>query len=611
MTRQRLVSITLVAFSLVAAVVVTVVVVRGIGAIRRDRLLEYTLRQVDTRLADREWEGAAQLLDSFSGEDLNADQWRQVLRRAWVVTGNVPDWAGFRGLAADAAAQHPRNAELVVLHIYAQHRAGAAVSHTAVPKGARYDALRGTLFLRSRTEGEPGTAPTTEDTAHETSDVDEDIRDRGELAISDDTVGAVVDAALVQSAESLSAAYEASRDSRFAVDAALVHLRAGRTARAREETALRREGVSARFRAKVALSAADFADAAQMLADVEPSQGTGAPQRTVGEDVRLLRGDALLGLGDAGGAERLYREVPRGDWTPEAFQNVAYLLRVRGGDPEQVLRDGVSRWPEDPELARALAVEVIDERPEEARRLLDRFAEDVPLVRLSSLLLFDELTTPERVRGTLWTMYKEAARGASPRGSSPRGSAAGFPAGSSSARASLSGEAVGAYLAWYLAGIGDWDDLASLVSENDAEWARFYQGVLAVRSGRREEALSAFAETDAGGIRVAARYNEGRLALALGELERAEGALSEAREALSRRAQDGDRDRTISRVLLELGRFHLLKGREETGYRMLSQALRFNPGNATARNLLEEGSFSGIPRREGTSDDTTQESQAD
>ena len=609
MTRQRLVSIALVAFGLVAAVVVTVVVVRGIGAIRRDRLLEYTFRQVDSRVGDREWEAAAQLLDDFAGVNLNAEQWRQVLRRAWVVTENTTDWAGFRRLAAGAAGQHPRNAELGVLDIYARHRAGNLVSHTAVPAGARFDALRGTLFLRTRTAGGP-TATARADAA---GTGDKDVRDRGEISIADDSVRPLLDAALVPSAENLGAAYEASRDPRFAVDAALVHLRAGRTARAREETALRREGVSPRFRAKVALSAADFAGAAELLSDVEPSPDADPSQsdappggatdmeasgRDTGEDVRLLRGDALIGLGDPGGAERLYRQVPRSDWTPEAFQNVAHILRGRGGEPEVILRGGVSQWPEDPELARALAVEVIDERPEEARGVFDRFAGEVPRVRLTSMLLFEELKTPQRVRGTLWTMYKEAIRGSAPGGSSARGSA-------------RDGEVVGAYLAWYLAGIGDWDDLTRLVSDNAAEWARFYQGILAVRSGRPEEALSAFAETDAAGVRVAAGYNEGRIALALGELDRAESALTDARETLARRSRDGDRDRASSQVLLELGRLHLLKGREETGYRMLSQALGYNPGNATARNLLEEGSFSGTPRGEGTTNDTTQESQAD
>ncbi|MFP4483486.1 MAG: hypothetical protein ACLFO1_01385 [Spirochaetaceae bacterium] len=600
MTRQRLLSVALVAFGVVAAAVVTVVVVRGVASIRRDRLLEYTMRRVDSRLADREWESAARLLDDFASVKLGGDQWREVLRRAWVVAGNRDGWSGFGRLASRAAAQHPRNGDLVFLDISAAYRADEPASPSAVPPGARYDALRALLFLEGGAAGDaqPG-AP---------EETPRDAPDPRELSISNDRVERVLNAALLQSADSLAAAHEATGDPRLAVDAALVRLREGEAAAAHEEISLRREGVSPVFRAKVALSAADFTGAVEALSQGNSGAGSlsapdsarpdapaeahlGEGEGRAPDNATLLKGDALIGLGDFGRAERVYREVPRREWSPEAFQSVAFLIRSRGGEPEETLRAGVSRWSGDPESARALAVHIVDERPEEARALLDSFAEQSPKMRVTSLLLFDELKMSQRVRGTLWRMYNEADQAAS---------------GGS--------QAVGEYLAWYLAGLGDWDDLERVVSDpaSDAvDWVRFYQGVLAVRSGRSQEARDAFAEIDAQGMRIAARYNEGRVALGMGDLDGAQAALEEAQDALLRRPRDGDRDRDLSRVLLELGRVHLLKGREETGYGMISRALRYNPGNATARNLLEEGSVSGTPMREGTMDDTTKESQAD
>ncbi|NBC30302.1 MAG: hypothetical protein GVY29_09970, partial [Spirochaetes bacterium] len=82
MSRRTLVSLALVFFGVAAAAVVSLVVVRGIADIREERLLQYTLADVDQLLARNRYQSAADELAAFGSSTLDGDQWRSVLRRA-------------------------------------------------------------------------------------------------------------------------------------------------------------------------------------------------------------------------------------------------------------------------------------------------------------------------------------------------------------------------------------------------------------------------------------------------------------------------------------------------------------------------------------------------
>jgi predicted NodU family carbamoyl transferase len=75
----------------------------------------------------------------------------------------------------------------------------------------------------------------------------------------------------------------------------------------------------------------------------------------------------------------------------------------------------------------------------------------------------------------------------------------------------------------------------------------------------------------------------------LRELDRAAEEFAAAQEKLERERRTRQRDKRLSRVLEGRARVHLLKGELETGYRMLSRAIEYDPGNASARNRLETG----------------------
>ena len=523
MSRRTLVSLALVFFGVAAAAVVSLVVVRGISEIREERLLRYTLADVDQLLVQNRYQSAADELDAFRGSTLDGEQWLSVLRRAYVLSRELPEWKGFAELSGRAASRHGGNSELVAVSVYARDRAGEVVEPAEVPTGARYDGLRAALMLRHG----------------------------GTAEVQDDAVSALLGAATNPTAGALQAAYNASGDARFAVDAALTRLEAGSTEAAFEKLPRGTDSIPQTFEARVALSAGEFDAALELLSAAASSQ----------DRAELLRGDAYLGLGDFGAAWQQYTALGRREWMAETFQSAAYLERVRGNAPEDALRRGLENNPDDPELARALAVEIADAQPQQARRLLERVQGESEHARLSHLVLFELPATTDRVRGTLWKLYNESE--------SPE---------------------IGAYLAWYLAGLSDWDDLIRVIRDGDENWTRFYRAVMNVHSGGLAAARRDFEEIDAPDFAVSAQYNMARISLHSGELDRAADGFAAAQEALERLPQSQKRDKRLSRVLEARGRVHLLKGELQTGYRMLSQAIEYDPGNASARNRLQTGS---------------------
>jgi len=528
MSRRTLVSLALVFFGVAAAAVVSLVVVRGISEIREERLLRYTLADVDQLLVQNRYQSAADELDAFRGSTLDGEQWLSVLRRAYVLSRELPEWTGFAELSGRAASRHGDNSELVAVAVYARHRAGEVVEPAEVPTGARYDGLRAALMLRHG----------------------------GTAEVQDDAVSALLGAATNPTAGALQAAYNASGDARFAVDAVLKRLEMGSTEAAFEKLPRGIDSISRTFQARVALSAGEFDAALELLSAAASSAAASSPDRA-----EFLRGDAYLGLGDFGAAWQQYTALGRREWMAETFQSAAYLERVRGNAPEDTLRRGLENNPDDPELARALAVEIADARPQQARRLLERVQGESERARLSHLVLFELPATTDRVRGTLWKLYNESE--------SPE---------------------IGAYLAWYLAGLSDWDDLIRVIRDGDESWTRFYRAVMNVHSGDLAAARRDFEVIDAPDLAISAQYNMARISLHSGELDRAADGFAAAQEALERLPQSQKKDKRLSRVLEARGRVHLLKGELQTGYRMLSQAIEYDPGNASARNRLQTGS---------------------
>ena len=557
MSRRKIVAIALVFFSLTALVTVTILVSRGVREMRRDRMLRYAVEDIDSMLSHDRYEQAARRLDEFRGVQLNRAQWIRVLRRAHVVAEELENWTGFAALSERAGRRHDDDAELVALALLMRVRSGESVSLKDVPEGERFDSLRGRILLSRLNEGPSD------------SEAFMPARRRGDSAgelssrISSPAVEAVVSAAYRESPDAQERAFNETGDVRFGMNAALLRLRAGDIEQAYEAAGAATEGMSARFRAELAVSAGEFRAAARLL---RPRLEQAAEDRgDVTVPAAFLLGDVFLATGRYAEAVRTYRRVSASSWTPEVYQNVAYAARLRGEDPREHLKAGRARHPGNAELARALtlATRERDVDSAEAREVMAPFQESHPLIRLTDLVVFGDSAGPRSVRGLLWRMYNQARDAERP------------------------GALFGEYLAWHLTGIGDWDDLARVVGDGDGNWADFYRGVLAVERGSYDEAANHFGAVSAFRMAVSASYNHGILAAAAGDTETAVAALQRADERL-RSVPRSSRSRERHSLVLEaLGRVYLLKGDQETGYRMLSQAVKADPSNASARNSIE------------------------
>lgn len=542
MTRRRILSIALLVFALSAVATVSFVVYRGVTGLRRDRLIRFTLQDVDSLISRNNYLDAGRLLDDFLSVPLPEDRWLPILRRAYLVRRELPGWTGYRDLAVAAAGAYRRNASFQALALRAQYRAGESPPAESVPEGSRFDSLRALLLLAS-----------------EDSDSATSLQEEGAASV----LGAVRSTGI----ESLDAAYRETGVPGFLVNAALLHLDRGESVQAAEILQeLPDRAVSPRLRGEAALSARRYGEALSVLDNAGPTGSAGAGGSSAGGAAASLtpavtarlRGDALMGLGRYADAVGSYRRLDESRWSAESYQNLAYYMRVRGDDPKNALERGHAAHPEDPALARALALELSDTRPEEAAELLEPFL-DRPEVALTELVALDRPATVTRVRGSLRRLYNDTRA-----------------------------DAVGHYLAWYLAGLEDWNELRRLVEDGEGDWALFYGAVLDLRGGELSAAREGFAALrDHADFAGAAAYNEALLVMAAGEDERALALLQGARERLTGSLPGEDRDRRLSRVLEGVGRIHLLKGREETGYRMLSQSLEYDPGNVSARNRLE------------------------
>jgi tetratricopeptide (TPR) repeat protein len=544
-TRGRIVAITLVFFSVMVLITVAFFVVDGVRDMRRDRLLRSTIEEVDALLADGRFEDAGRRLREFRSVALERDQWIRVLRRSYAVSREPDGLEGFMELSAAAAADHPGDPELSALEQITRLRSGEAVSLDSVPAGERFDSIRGAVLVSPPTFA---------------ADVPSEDVDVPESSIEAPAVAAAVSAAYRRTPASQQRAFEALGDVRFAGNAALLRLASGEARRAYEAAAGAAERLPSRFRAELALAAGEFDFAEALLRDGPSTAGAAELEART-----FLLGDALLARGRTAEAARSYRREAATEWSPEVYQNLAYIRRLRGESPRERLEVGRNRHPSDPELARALALTVLEETGdmEQARKVLADVPAGAPRVELTRALVLEESRGGRRVPALLWRMYNNALESG--------GSAALF----------------GEYLAWHLTGIRDWAELERVIEKGGGDWSAFYRGVTAVRAGRYAEARNAFSAVSSFRMEYAAWYNRGILAAAAGELDRAQQQLERALHRI--RSGPGAAEETAhsSRVLEALGRVHLLKGNEETGYRMLSQALDRDPGNAGARNLLD------------------------
>lgn len=280
----------------------------------------------------------------------------------------------------------------------------------------------------------------------------------------------------------------------------------------------------------------------------------------------LLQADLRMSAREYSEAERIYREIRSvaPAFSPVAYRNGAWLLRREESSALELLREGVSRFPEEEGLEIALIRELIYRGEEESARARIALSQPSLMTKLLNVAFFFAPDVDRGYTPRLWQLLNDE-------NSAPE---------------------VARLLAYHLVGVNDHAELERLLDrfpEAEYPWARFYLGYLALRRGLYGRADALFSSRPERGVYPVEPWiwegNAAMAALYTGSFRR---AVENARRAQGLLVGDkpGERSRSHGTLLSLEAEALRLSGNRNEALQVARRAVDLAPESSSARLIL-------------------------
>ena len=507
--------------------------------------LQAVLRALDAAISAGALPTARDMLEGMKSLPSTEDDLLRLLKRAFEVSSASGDYGTMSRLGLKAVSAAGGSARIRAITVLACLRSGRLaeaermIARGALPAGAG-DLLRGEAILKRGGKWEP----------------------------ADPLVRELLALEQTQTIEAFTSAAHHAGDTRLWLDAALLAMESGSTAKAQSIAGSNLgDAVFDEPAAAISYDGGDFKTAVQRLSRLDSYR----PDRA---DIELILADSCQELGRTADAEKwLLHALPLApalSWTP--YSNLAFYANERGETARagRRLKDGLAFFPLSRELRLSQAhLEARLGETDAAIAVLSKMAAENPEDGEVALLLLDQQApglSPEEHRARLWKAFDRVP----------------------------SDKAIFSALSTALIASHDWEGAEIAIDQHAASGGAAGQqlllaeGMIAAMRGSDAAASDAFRRAAAIVGDGIARYDLSLVLLRRGNGKAAIAELEGAADEYARRGNPAERSDVLSRIQMLTGSARLLDGDENGARDAFLRSLALNPHNLRAALLLRK-----------------------